>query len=183
MRKLMCAAATMALSLPFFVAAQTPRPSPEFKMQLPAGGEVTLSQQRGKVVALVFVLTYCGHCQETTQVLNKLQAEYGKKGLQVMMAAIDDDAAQAVPGFIRRFQPKFPVGHSTRDEALRYLQRSAIMRLTMPQLAFIDRAGTIRTQFGGDDAFFADQEKSFRTHIEALLKEDGTSAKKTSAQR
>ena len=42
----------------------------------------------------------------------------------------------------------------------------------MPQLVFIDRQGTIRAQYPGDDKFFADdQEKHIREQIEALLKD------------
>jgi hypothetical protein len=42
----------------------------------------------------------------------------------------------------------------------------------MPMLAFIDRQGTIRAQFEGDDEkFFGDQhEQNLRAQIEALLK-------------
>jgi len=55
-------------------------------------------------------------------------------------------------------------------------------RLLMPQVVVIDRNGTIRTQYAGDDKFFerADQEKNFRDLIEPLLKEGQT---QTAARR
>jgi hypothetical protein len=53
-----------------------------------------------------------------------------------------------------------------------YLQHPVILRLLMPQVVFIDRQGTIRAQYAGDDKFFIDdQEKHLREQIEALLKE------------
>jgi len=52
----------------------------------------------------------------------------------------------------------------------------------MPQVVVIDRKGTIRAQYAGDDKFFerADQEKNFRDLIEPLLKEGQT---QTAARR
>jgi hypothetical protein len=44
----------------------------------------------------------------------------------------------------------------------------------MPQIVFIDRQGTIRAQYGGDDKFLSDekeQDKNLRAEIETLLKE------------
>jgi hypothetical protein len=47
----------------------------------------------------------------------------------------------------------------------------------MPQMVFIDRQGTIRAQYSGDDKFFAeDQEKHIREQIETLLKEKKAAA-------
>ncbi len=53
-------------------------------------------------------------------------------------------------------------------------------RLIMPQLVFIDRQGTIRAQYRGEDKFFGDDlEKNMREQIESLLiKEEPASPKK-----
>lgn len=156
-------------------AAEVPRRSPEVAINLPGGKQLLLSQYRGKAVILAFILTYCSHCQKTTQILSQLQSEYGPRGLQVLGSAIEDGAAMAVPGFIRQFQPSFPVGFNTRDTVLEYLQHSPMMQLMMPQLVFIDRQGVIRGQHAGDESkFFDDQEKNIRAMIETMLKEDAT---------
>jgi len=163
-------------------AAQVPRPSPEFAIQMTDGRQELLSTHRGKVVALAFLLTYCSHCQQTTQILSKLQNEYGPKGFQVLGSATEDMAAMAVPDFIKQFKPAFPVGYNPRNTVLEYLQHPAMFRLMMPQLVFVDRQGTIRAQYAGDDPFFSNQEKNLREMIETLLKESSAQKKSGAAK-
>jgi peroxiredoxin len=153
-------------------AAEVPRPSPDFAINMLGGQQIRVSQYKGKVCVLAFILTTCPHCQKTVGYLSAMQKEYGPRGLQVLASAIEDMAAMNVPDFIKRFQPPFPVGFSNQNDADGYLQHPVIYRLLMPQLVFIDRQGTIRAQYGGDDKFFADdQDKHIREQIEALLKE------------
>ena len=54
---------------------------------------------------------------------------------------------------------------------IEFLQHPPMLKLMMPHLVFIDKGGTIRSQFAGDDAkFFSDaQEKNIRAQIEKLL--------------
>jgi hypothetical protein len=82
-----------------------------------------------------------------------------------------------VPGFIRDFRPAYPVGFTQREVVEAYLEHPVMFRLMMPQVVVIDRKGTIRAQYAGDDKFFekADQEKNLRELLEPLLKE-GTAA-------
>ncbi len=168
-----------ALSVAVSSAAQVPRQSPEFAINTMDGKQILLSQYKGKVVALIFILTTCPHCQHTVGILTKLQNEYGPRGFQVLATAIEDMAKMDVPGFIQQFQPSFPVGYNYRDSVLEYLQHPAMFRLLMPQLVFIDRRGVIRAQYSGDDQFFAgDQEKNIGEMIEKLLKEGASAAHK-----
>jgi peroxiredoxin len=153
--------------------ATIPRPAPDFAVNLNDGSQLHLSQYRGKVVVMAFILTYCSHCQFTSQILAKLQKEYGPRGFQVVASAIEDMASMAVPDFIQKFQPGYPVGFSQRDPVQEFLEHPAIYKLMMPQVVAIDRKGTIRAQFAGDDRFFLneEQEKNFRDLLEPLLKE------------
>jgi peroxiredoxin len=152
---------------------KAPRPTPDFAVSFNDGSQIHLSQYRGKVVVLAFILTSCPHCQFTVQTLSTLQKEYSPRGLQVIASAIEDMASLAVPDFIKKFQPGYPVGFSPRNMVLDYLQHPVMFRLLMPQVVVIDRKGIIRTQLAGDDKFFdkADQEKNFREVLEPLLKE------------
>src|SRR5260221_8632408 len=88
---------------------RAPRPSPDFAISLNDGSQINLSQYRGKVLVVAFILTYCPHCQFTVETLSKMQKEYGPRGLQVAASAIEDMASLAVPDFIKKFQPGFPV--------------------------------------------------------------------------
>jgi thiol-disulfide isomerase/thioredoxin len=174
--------ASIALCAALFVsvgaAAQVPRRSPELAITLNSGKQVLLSQHRGKVVAVLFILTYCPHCQQTVQMLSRLQNEYGPRGFQVLTSSIEEMAAMAVPDFIKRFQPTFPVGFNDRDTVMEYLQHPTMFKLLMPQIVFVDRGGTIRAQYAGDDKFFgADQEKNLRAQIESLLKNSAAAAR------
>jgi len=168
------------------IGATIPRPSPDFAVYLNDGTQIHLNQYQGKVVVMAFILTTCPHCQFTCGVLTKLQKEYGPAGLQVIASAIEDMSKLNLPDFIRNFQPAYPVGYNLREGVQDYLQHPVIYRLLMPQVAIIDRKGTIRAQYAGDDKFFekADQEKNFRAVLEPLLKEGTgpTSARKRSSR-
>jgi len=153
-------------------AADVPRPSPDFAINMVEGQPIRLSQYKGKVCVLAFILTTCPHCQKTVGYLSAIQKEYATRGLQVVASAVDGMGKMNVPDFVKRFQPAFPVGFSNQDDADGYLQHPVIYRLLVPQLVFIDRQGTIQAQYGGDDKFLADdQDKHIREQIEALLKQ------------
>ena len=174
-----CLAVVIANAGAVAPAAELPRPSPDFAVNLVGGQQIQVSQYKGKVCALAFILTTCPHCQKTIGFLSTMQKEYGPRGFQVLASAIETMAAMNVPDFIKRFQPPFPVGFNDQNPVQEYLQHPVILRLLMPQVVFIDRQGTIRAQYAGDDKFFADdQEKHLREQIEALLKEAPTRHKK-----
>src|SRR5579864_5300036 len=158
----------LAAALP---AGTLPRKAPEFTIHLTNGRQVALSQFKGKTVALIFILTYCPHCQKTIGSLSKEQAEYGARGFQALASAIEDAAAAAVPGFLKRFNAPFPVGFNARGPVLEFLQHPIAARLIMPQLVFVDRDGNIRSQYAGDDPFLNEdrQETNIRQKIDQLL--------------
>jgi peroxiredoxin len=160
--------------------ATVPRPAPDFAVDLNDGSQIRLNQYHGKVVVLAFILTTCPHCQFTSQVLTRLQDEYGPRGLQVVASAIEDMAKMNVPDFIKNFRPSYPVGFTQREVAESYLEQPVMFRMMMPQLVVIDRKGTIRAQYAGDDKFFEkpEQEKNIRSVIEPLLKEGAAAARK-----
>lgn len=162
-------------------AATIPRPAPELTINLPGGKAVSPSQYKGKTIALIFILTYCPHCQKIVSFLSQDQNLYGPRGFQVLASAIEDGAAGAVPGFVKKFNPPFPVGSNARPPVLDFLQHPIAERLLMPQLVFIDRHGMIRAQYAGDAAFLdeAQAEKNLKGKIEELMTEGapGTASK------
>jgi len=149
---------------------RVPRPSPDFAIQTVGGPPIQLKQYRGKVVALVFILTTCPHCQHTISVLAKIQNDYGPRGFQALASAVEQEASAHVPDFIAHFHPSFPVGFNELDAAFEYLRHPRMLRTLMPQLVFIDSKGVVRAQYRGEDAFFSgDQEKNIRQQVEKLL--------------
>jgi peroxiredoxin len=155
------------------IAADLPRKAPDLSISTNAGKPVLLSEYKGKVVAMCFILTTCPHCQKTIGFLIKDQQQYGARGFQVLASAIQDKAAAAVPGFVKSFNPPFPVGFNDPMTAINFMQHPPMIGPHMPLLAFIDRQGNIRAQYEGDnDRFFGDQqEQNLRNQIEALLNE------------
>ena len=157
-------------------AQQIPRPAGEFAIKMPNGQITLLSQYTGKVVVLAFISTTCPHCQHTTGVLSAIQNEYAARGVQILAAAFNPDAAQLVPGFISQFKPAFPLGSADRDSVLEYEQASLAKPNYVPELIFIDRSRVIREQHNGGDDYFKEQEKNIRGTLEMLLKEPVKSA-------
>ena len=160
----------LILLLAPLVGATVPRPSPEYTVKLTTGQQLSLSSYRGKVVVLMFVSTDCSHCQETSQLMERIQKEYRPRGVQTLAVAFNDMAMMLVPGFISKTGVSFPVGYDARDSVFSYLQRSLTIQTYVPIMVFIDRQGMIRGQYIGDDKFFEDREKNIRNMIETLLK-------------
>jgi peroxiredoxin len=158
------------------VAAEVPRKSPEFAAQNPAGGQILLSQYKGKVVVLEFAFTTCPHCQASARLLTQLYKEYGPRGFQPITVAFNDMANMLVPEFVKSNGVTFPVGSSLRDQVLNYLQLSPDERLSVPQIVIIDRKGMIRQQSLPANDEKTATEANLRNMIETLLKEPATSA-------
>jgi cytochrome oxidase Cu insertion factor (SCO1/SenC/PrrC family) len=152
-------------------AQQIPRPAPDFAILRTGGKNINMADYKGKGVILAFILTTCSHCQATTGLLTRLQAEYGPKGLQVLESAIDDGAQAFVPKFIEQFAPNFPVGFNQFLSAQAFMQHSPMKIMHMPGLVFIDRQGTIVAQYEGSDEGMQDaiQEKTLRAGIAKIL--------------
>lgn len=94
-----------------------------------------------------------------------------------MEAAINDNPD--IPGFIRQFNPPFPVGTADHLPAINYMQISPMVRSYVPYMLFIDRKGIIREQHtGGDADYFNDQMgQHFREDALKLLAEPAAAAK------
>ena len=166
-------------------AAQLPRPSPDFAINLGPGKQIRISQYKGKTVVVAFILTYCSHCQMVIGVLSKMQKEYGPRGLQVLASATEDMAATALPGFLRQFAPPFPVGINPTAEFTAYIQHPAMLQLYMPALVFIDKDGIIQAQYEGRDPILEETnvEKGIRAKVEEMLKTPAAAPKKAAAKK
>lgn len=162
-------------------AADVPRPSPSFPVNLPGGKSVDLAQMKGKVVVAEFLLVTCPHCQTTARILTKIQKEYAAKGVQVVGISIDP-AADALSFAKTYAENSYPVGTAaTRDSVYGYLQHS-LMQPTfyVPQIVIIDRNGVIREQHGGTDPWLQSEDKNIRAALDKLLAETATSKKPAS---
>jgi thiol-disulfide isomerase/thioredoxin len=139
-----------------------------------------LSQYRGKVVALEFILTTCSHCQDASHVMTQYQQELGPRGFQALDIAINaldtnpdpNSANTVVANFVRDFQVGFPVGWVTRDQFMAFMRFSVLDRVMVPQLVLIDRKGVIHYETPAGDSPEREslmKQETIRQHIEELL--------------
>lgn len=188
-------AVALGLISAYLVAqTNTARKAPELAFTLPGQGDKLLSQYRGKVVALEFILTTCPHCQEASRVMTRYQQEYGARGLQAIDLAINaldegrkaDQASLLTETFANNFQVGFPVGYIGRDPMMSFMGFSVVDRMVVPQLVLIDRKGFIRYQTpAGDSEEYGKlmNPNTVRQHIEELLAEPVSAAGKHAAGR
>ncbi len=189
-------AIALGLVSAYLVVAQTNtgRKAPELAFTLPGQGDKLLSQYRGKVVALEFILTTCPHCQEASHVMTKYQLEYGARGFQAIDLAINaldegrkpDQASLLTESFANNFQVGFPVGYIGRDPMMSFMGFSVVDRMVVPQLVLIDRKGFIRYQTpAGDSEEYGKlmNPNTIRQHIEELLAQPVSAAGKHTAGR
>jgi peroxiredoxin len=148
-----------------------PRPATEFICSDANGKKIALSSYKGKVVVVQFLITTCSHCQAFSQVLTKLQAEYGPRGFQAIGVAFNEANAAMVKGYVEDHHVGIPVGFAPRDAVLGYLGVSVMdQRLTVPQVVVIDRSGQVRAQTEPEGTRELVEEASLRGLITDLLK-------------
>jgi len=152
-------------------AAEIPRKAPELVIHLPSGKDIKLSQFRGKVVALEFLLTTCPHCKRTSSTMERVYRDLGPKGFQPLGAAFNDGAEKLVAGYVQELGLTYPVGYTDRDTVISFLQHPVMLTLWTPQLVLIDKKGMIRAQYPGTHNFFQNEEENLRFMVEKLLKE------------
>ena len=113
--------------------------------------------------------------------MNKLQEEFGPRGLQVIDVAVNDNADLLVEPFAKQFQTTFPVAWTLRDQMISFMGWTS-QYYVVPQLALIDRKGYIhwqtpqREEPGGDwDKLM--KEDVVREHIEELLSQNASASR------
>ena len=123
-----------------------PRPAREFSCSDADGKKISLAAYKGKVVLIQFLITSCSHCQALSQVLTKLQVEYGPQGFQAFGVAINDATPDMVRSYVKDHQLGIPVGYAPHDQATSYLGLSVLEHLAVPQVMIIDRRGVVQAQ-------------------------------------
>lgn len=168
MRFLTTSAAFIALSISAFAAPPVPRPTKDFDFVLASGQHLKLSSLKGKVVIVQGLSVSCSHCQAYSQVLSKMQTEYGPRGFQAMGVAFDSDAAK-VQNYVTTYHVNFPVGYAPEDTILDFLDHSVFERNMVPQVLIIDRQGMIQAASLPEGSPELQQEANVRVWIEKLL--------------
>lgn len=135
-----------ALGAASYASGPVPRPAPALDFTDGTGKHIVLSNYKGKVVVVQFLLTTCPHCQAFSLILDKLQAEYGAKGFQALGAAVDEATPEMARNYQAKYAQAFPVGPLLREPLMSFLGLSVMERPGFPQIAVVDRKGQIREQ-------------------------------------
>jgi thiol-disulfide isomerase/thioredoxin len=143
---------------------QVPEVRPDFTLHDLTGAKVMLSQWRGKALVINFWATWCGPCQREIPLLNRMQAEYGPRGVQLLGIAVD--FAEDVRQFVAKKPLKYPtwVGEEDGEQAARAF---GIDSLAFPFTAFTDRQGRVLTVHLGEL-----HEPELRLILEAIVAVD-----------
>ncbi len=121
---------------------------------------------------MVFMMTTCQHCMRSCASIEKIHNELGSQGFQAIGVAINDNAKELVPYFVKELGLTFPIGIGTRDLAHSFLQHPPMLMMTVPQMVFIDKQGVIRHQYAGADSFIRwNEEENIRSTVKKLLAE------------
>lgn len=185
MRSLVLSSVALMLGMSAFAGGPVPRPAPNLDILDSSGKHFVLANNRGKVVVVQFLLTTCPHCQAFSQLLDRLQAEYGPKGFQAVGGGFDPATMQMAKDYHDKYAQAFPVGPVPRETVLTFMGASVMDRIGAPQIAVIDRKGQIREQSSSDytQPQPLQNEQHLRALIEKLLAEPGgLSASKASGK-
>jgi len=76
------------------------KPAPDFKLNLLGGGQMALSQHKGKeIVILDFWASWCGPCRQSMPIIEEVAAAYKDKGV-VLYAVNQDEASATIQDFL-----------------------------------------------------------------------------------
>jgi thiol-disulfide isomerase/thioredoxin len=136
--------------------------APAFSLAGPSGGQVSLSQYKGKVVYLDFWASWCGPCRKSFPWMNAMQAKYGPKGFQVVAVNLDENNSDAAR-FLKETPAQFAVAYDAKavTPALYGVKG-------MPSSFLVGRDGRVLLEHSGfNDADRAELEKTIQSAIEA----------------
>src|SRR3972149_5609247 len=115
--------------------------APDFTLDLLGGGQVTLSELRGKVVMVNLWASWCPPCRAEMPAIEKVYRANKERGLEVLAvnSTVQDNEADAAD-FVQNFGLTFPIPlDRTVAVSARYQLRA------LPSTYFIDRGGLIRS--------------------------------------
>ena len=158
--------------------AAAPRPLADVKIPTPDGKGINLRQYRGRALIVVLFSTTCDDCIKTLEILNAIQRDFGPRGLQVVAAAVNENAAYQVEPFVQRYRPAYPIGFLNEDSTMKLADFTRDTHPFVPIVIFVDRAGRVQAQYFGNDPVFKQQDKAFRSNAESLLKSPPPAAAK-----
>ena len=144
--------------------------APQFSLKDLKGADVTMAQQRGKVVLVNFWATWCGPCKAEMPILVKLQKVHGPAGFVVLGVSMDEEGASVINPWLKKTKfmvdgkavpMNFPLLIGTPQVATAFGEIEAL-----PATFIIDRQGKIVQRTDGPIEF-KDVDKTVRPLLAA----------------
>lgn len=132
-----------------------------FTVETLGGEKWSLAEHRGKVVLVNFWATWCPPCRIETPALVDLHRKYADRGFTVAGVTMDEEPAEAVPAFVKKYGIPYPILTPTAELSL--LNRVE----AIPASVLIDKSGRVARTYIG-----LVTEIGLRDDIETLLSEN-----------
>jgi cytochrome c biogenesis protein CcmG/thiol:disulfide interchange protein DsbE len=147
-------------------ASRTYEMAPDFRLPSVAGGEVQLSDLRGKVVLIDFWATWCGPCVKGIPHLNELYSEHKGAGFEIVGVSVDQGRGgrtgiETVKQFVKSTPIDYTLVMADASTATSYGGIRSI-----PTAFLVDRNGKVRHKYVGLQPAHV-----FERDVKALLEE------------
>jgi cytochrome c biogenesis protein CcmG, thiol:disulfide interchange protein DsbE len=119
--------------------------------------KINLVDYKGKVVYVDFWASWCGPCQRSFPVLEKIRTKYKNQGFEVLAVNMDENVEDA-NGFLAKYPVSFPIAHDPAGKIGDLYQLKG-----MPSGYIVDRKGFVSYVVVGFD------EKAEAATIEAKI--------------
>lgn len=135
--------------------------APDFTVDLLDGGQLKLSQHKGKhVVILDFWAVRCPPCRAALPILQRIGEKYRDKGVRVYAVNVEDQSS-SIRYFTQQLGLKLPIGLDSQSRAARLYDVTGI-----PQTVIVGKDGKIA---GVHIGLSMDSERTLSHKIEQLL--------------
>ncbi|MCS6805187.1 MAG: TlpA disulfide reductase family protein [Acidobacteriota bacterium] len=136
--------------------------SASWKLPMLGGGQTSLAELRGSVVALSFGATWCPPCRMELPALQALADKYQGKNVKVFWVSIDDRKVsdQQLADFAQKLGLKVPILRDVNQDVFSQFAQSSI-----PMLVVLDRQGNV---VGKPHLGFSDK-ATYLENISALI--------------
>jgi len=152
------------------------RPLPDVPISGAGGRKLDLKTYRGKALVVALIAISCKHCATVLDVLKKLQVEDGPRGLRIVAAAGDENAAATFGKYASEHQLNFPFGYVDHAALIKLANVGPKDRPFVPILMFVDGKGFVRVEMFGNDPLLEMPERILRDTVRELMKEPGITA-------